>query len=742
MPNQLEQVDLSISGMTCSSCVATVERALNKVPGAQAAVNLATESAHILVPEGTKPSSLIEAVSKAGYTSKIRSDESESFSYSSDLGLRTILALILTVPIILISMWHSLHHRVEEILLTQLTSFGAPLPLFSATDWLLIALSAPVVLIIAWPIHRAALRNLAHPTMDNLISLGSLTAFIWSIYANSTGAGDLFTEVSASVVTLIIFGRYLESRAKRRAGSSLAELLSLAPKNVVINRNGSEVTIPVNEVAVGDLCIIRPGDRFPTDGIVIEGRSDIDNSLLTGESLPIEIQPGFEVIAGAINLSGRLVIKAKRVGSDTELALITKMVLTAQTEKAPIQRLADRISSIFVPTILLIAVATAFGWIWFGYTTSDAIRAAVAVLVIACPCALGLATPVALLVATGRGARSGIVLRRAAALESAKDIDVVLFDKTGTLTEGAMQVKSLVIPDLGSLNIGVTAAEILSAIYTLERESNHPIAIAIARNLAKQSISQLPISDVSEVAGQGVAGRVNFSSGALPVLIGKPESIRRATLSLHPELQNALSTSIDSGYSVALVAIDGIACALIAVGDSIRVDAKEVLHKLHSKNIDTWMLTGDNQLSASAIASELGIPEAKVISQATPEAKIETVKKLRADGKRVLMIGDGVNDAAALAEADLSVAMGTGTDTAIATADITLMRPELHSLLDALDLARRTFTTIRGNLIWAFAYNVILIPVAALGYLNPMYAGGAMAASSLFVVGNSLRLRR
>ena len=285
------------------------------------------------------------------------------------------------------------------------------------------------------------------------------------------------------------------------------------------------------------------------------------------------------------------------------------------------------------------------------------------------------------------------------------------------------------------------AAEILSAIYTLERESNHPIAIAISKNLAQQSIPQLPISDVSEIAGQGVAGRVHFSSGTLPVLIGKPESIRRATFALHPELQNALSTSIESGYSVALVAIDGIACALIAVGDSIRVDAKEVLHKLHSKNIDTWMLTGDNQLSASAIASELGIPEAKVISQATPEAKIETVKKLRADGKRVLMIGDGVNDAAALAEADLSVAMGTGTDTAIATADITLMRPELHSLLEALDLARRTFTTIRGNLIWAFAYNVILIPVAALGYLNPMYAGGAMAASSLFVVGNSLRLR-
>ena len=302
---------------------------------------------------------------------------------------------------------------------------------------------------------------------------------------------------------------------------------SLAPKNVVIHRNGSEVTIPVNEVAVGDLCIIRPGDRFPTDGIVIEGRSDIDNSLLTGESLPIEIQPGYEVIAGAINLSGRLVIKAKRVGSDTELARITKMVLTAQSEKAPIQRLADRISSVFVPAILLIAVATAFGWIWFGYTTSDAVRAAVAVLVIACPCALGLATPVALLVATGHGARSGIVLRRAAALESAKDIDVVLFDKTGTLTEGVMQVRSLVIPDLGSLNIGVTAAEILLAVYTLERESNHPMAIAITKNLAQQSISQLPISDVSEVAGQGVAGRVKFSSGALPVLIGKPESIRR-----------------------------------------------------------------------------------------------------------------------------------------------------------------------------------------------------------------------
>jgi len=742
MSKQLEQVDLAISGMTCSSCVATVERALNRVPGAQAAVNLATETAHILVPEGTKPAALIEAVSKAGYSARLRSDESESFSYSSDLGLRTLIAALFTIPIVVISMWHSVHHRLDDLLLTQLDKWGAPLPLYSAADWLLIALSAPVVLVIAWPIHRAAIKNLAHPTMDNLISLGSLTAFIWSIYANSTGAGDVFTEVAASVITLIIFGRYLESRAKHRAGSALAELLSLASKQVVVLREGKELTIPIHEVVINDLCVVKAGDRIPTDGKVVEGASSVDNSLLTGESLPIEITIGSEVIAGAINQSGRIIIRATRIGSDTELARITKMVLAAQTEKAPIQRLADRISSIFVPVILLLAAITAGSWLALGYSLSEAVRAAVAVLVIACPCALGLATPVALLVATGRGASSGIVLRRAAALEAANQIDVVIFDKTGTLTKGAMEVRSIVMPNLDELKIGVSAGEVLAAIRTLERESNHPIAHAITRELSRQGVGTLPASEFSEVSGQGIAARLQFTAGQHPVLIGSPDSIRRATVSLHSELQAVISRTKENGSSVALVAIDGIACALIEVGDSLRQDSRDVVSELQQQKISTWMVTGDNENSAHAIAAEVGIAYENVIAHATPESKIAKVKELRSAGKKVLMVGDGVNDAAALAEADLSVAMGTGTDTAIATADVTLMRPELHSLLDALSLSKRTLRTIRGNLIWAFAYNVVLIPVAALGLLNPMYAGAAMAASSLFVVGNSLRLRR
>ncbi|NDH38251.1 MAG: cation-translocating P-type ATPase, partial [Actinobacteria bacterium] len=421
--SSIEQVDLNIEGMTCSSCVATVERSLNKVPGAKATVNLATETAHILVPQGTATKALIDAVKAAGYSAKLRTDESESFSNTRRLGLRVFLSLLLTIPVIVLSMWHSLHFQLDDYLLDVIADLGLPAPLYSPTGWLVIALSAPVVLILAWPIHRAALRNLLHPTMDNLISLGSLTAFIWSIYANSTGAGDIYAEVAASVVTFIIFGRYLESIAKRRAGSALSHLLSLNPKEVIILRGGEEVVAPIENLVIGDRCIVKPGERFPTDGVVIEGIGSVDNSLLTGESLPVEVRPGSEVIAGAINQSGRLIIEAKRVGSDTELSRITKMVLAAQAEKAPIQRVADRISGVFVPIVVLIAIATLSTWISLGNDLAPSIAAAVAVLVIACPCALGLATPVALLVASGRGANRGIILRKVAVLEVAPKID-------------------------------------------------------------------------------------------------------------------------------------------------------------------------------------------------------------------------------------------------------------------------------------------------------------------------------
>ena len=738
----LEQIDLSISGMTCSSCVATVERSLNKVPGARATVNLATETAHILVPEGTGSKTLIEAVSKAGYSAKLRTDEMESFSQSRRLGFRVLLSALLTIPVVVFSMWHQLHYRIEEFILQQLENFNLPAPLYSPTGWLVIGLTAPVVLIIAWPIHRAALRNLAHPTMDNLISLGSLSAFGWSIYANSTGAGDIYAEVAASVVTFIVLGRYLESRAKKRAGSTLAHLLSLNPKEVTILRGNEEVRAPIQNLQIGELCVVRPGDRIPTDGVIVEGVSAIDNSLLTGESLPIDVAPGTEVIAGAINKNGRIVIQARRVGNDTELARITKMVLTAQGEKAPIQKLADRISSVFVPIVMLLSIATLATWLALGNPLQDSIRAAVALLVIACPCALGLATPVALLVATGKGASQGIVLRKTSSLEIAPKITTVVFDKTGTLTTGVMKVQNITIPDLGKDSAGVTTHELLMAVHALENESSHPIASAITQHLSQQGIARKKISDFVDTPGQGVAARVTFGDRQMPVLIGTPESIRRATISLHPEIESAISAARLRGNSIALVAVHGIASAVFEVGDSLRSDAAETIAAFHSRQIETWLITGDNEAAAHQIAIEVGIPTKNVIALASPERKISKIKELRSSGEKVLMIGDGINDAAAISEADLSMALGTGTDTAIASADITLLRPQLASAILALNLSKNTLRIVRANLGWAFIYNVIGIPIAALGLLSPMYAGGAMAASSLFVVLNSLRLNR
>ncbi len=735
----LEQIDLSIEGMTCSSCVATVERALNKVDGAQATVNLATESAHILVPRGTQLRALTDAVKSAGYSAKLRSNELESFANSRNLGWRLVLAILLTIPVIALSMWHSIHWRIDDLILEQLARFSIPAPLYSATGWLVIGLSAPVVLLLAWPIHRAALRNLSHPTMDNLISLGSLTALTWSIYANSTGAGEIYAEVSASVVTFIMFGRYLESIAKRRAGSALAHLLSLSPKEVRILRGSEEVTAPISNLQIGDKCIVRPGERFPVDGRVIEGVSSVDNSLLTGESLPIEIAPGANVIAGAINRSGRVVIEALRVGSDTELSRITKMVLTAQAEKAPIQRLADRISSIFVPVVLFLAIATLLTWLALGNELAPSISAAVALLVIACPCALGLATPVALLVASGKGASSGIIFRKTSVLEIAPKVDTVIFDKTGTITTGKMQVLTELFVDSGS---SINRREIEMAVLTLERESSHPVALAIAEHLASKGIARKPISDFIETPGQGVAARISFGDRSLPVLIGTPESIRRATLSLPREIESAITEANVRGSSVAIVAIDGGALAFYEVGDTLRSDSAKVIETLQGRSIDCWLVTGDNENSARSIATQVGIPDSRVISSATPEIKIELVNKLRAEGAKVLMIGDGINDAAALSAADLSMAMGTGTDTAIASADITLLRSSLTSVLSALSLAKQTLRTIRANLGWAFIYNLIGMPIAAVGALSPMYAGGAMALSSLFVVLNSLRLNR
>ncbi|MFM1967882.1 MAG: hypothetical protein RL590_739 [Actinomycetota bacterium] len=738
----LEQIDLNISGMTCSSCVATVEKSLNKVPGAKATVNLATETAHILVPEGTSPKSLIEAVTKAGYSAKLRTDETESFSRSRGMGIRVLISALLTIPVVVLSMWHSVHYKVDDFLLDQLRNLNIPEPLYSATGWLVIGLTAPVVLIIAWPIHRAALRNITHPTMDNLISLGALSAFGWSIYANSTGAGDIYAEVAASVVTFIVLGRYLESRAKKKAGSALAHLLSLNPKEVTILRGGEEIKAPIANLQIGDRCVVRPGDRIPTDGVIIEGVSAVDNSLLTGESLPVDVHPGTNVIAGAINTSGRLVIEARRIGNDTELARITKMVLTAQGEKAPIQKLVDRISSVFVPIVIALSIATFAAWYFLDNPIQDAVRAAVAVLVIACPCALGLATPVALLVATGKGASQGIVLRKTSSLEIAPKITTVVLDKTGTLTTGVMKVQSITVPDLGKNSPGITQHDLLMAVHSLENESSHPIAGAITRYLTDQGVGRKTLSEFIDTPGQGVAARVSFGENSLPVLIGTPESIRRATVTLHPEIESAIAAARLRGNSLAVVAVDGVAVAVFEVGDSLRTDAAATIKAFQERKIQIWLITGDNEAAAHQIALEVGIPTKNVIALATPERKIAKIKELRASGENVLMIGDGINDAAAIAEADLSMALGTGTDTAIASADITLLRNTLGTAISAINLAKNTLRIIRGNLGWAFVYNVIGIPIAAFGLLNPMYAGGAMAASSLFVVLNSLRLNR
>ena len=728
--------------MTCSSCVATVERALNKVPGVQATVNLATETAHILAPEDVKTSDLIDAVKKSGYEARLRTDESESFSNSRGLGVRVLLALVLTIPVIAISMWHDLHNRIEDFLLNQLQNFGLPIPLYSATAWLAITLSAPVVLLLAWPIHRAALRNITHPTMDNLISVGSLTAFIWSIYANSTGAGDIYAEVAATVVTLIMVGRYLEARAKKSAGSALANLLSLNSKEVTVANGILETITPIAHVRVGDHCVVRPGDRIPVDGVIVKGTSALDTAFIAGESLPVDIKAGDRVLAGSINRGGHIVVEAQRVGSETELSRITKMVLTAQTEKAPIQRLADRISSIFVPIVFLLSIGTLVAWLASGASTQKAVSAAVALLVIACPCALGLATPVALLVASGRGARKGIVLRKPSALEVAPKIDTIVFDKTGTITSGSMQIINSAQSHSNVAKLGIPESEVNSAIFTVVRESNHPVARAVSESLLSHGASRLDFSELQESSGVGVAARVSIGQQQLPVLIGSPDAVRRATLNLPNEIEDAISHARQNGNSVVAVAIDGLAISSFEVGDRIREDAAEAISEIRSRGITTWLISGDNETSTRSIASHVGIPQENVISSASPEKKIEKVKELKADGASVLMIGDGVNDAAALANADLSIAMGTGTDTAISIADLTLMRPNLGAVIESLDLSRQTLQTIRMNLGWAFIYNVIGMPIAALGYLNPMISGGAMALSSLFVVVNSLRIAR
>jgi Cu+-exporting ATPase len=742
----LEPTTLAIEGMTCSSCVNAVEKALNNMEGVRATINFATETAHVMAPADMDIKELIKTVEKAGYKASLLQDAQSVTLHSKKSARALFFAFIFAVPAVALSMVMSWHHSIDMWIHDQLDVFGLPHPLYSATAWLVIALSAPVVLFVAWPIHRAALRNLKHPTIDNLISMGSIAAFTWSIYANSTGEGDVYTEVAAGVIFFVILGRFLETRAKARAGAALSSLLALGSKEVTIVRGGFPLIVPIEQLQIGDEFEVRPGDRVATDGIVVSGQSAVDNSMLTGESKPVDVGPGSQVIGASVNHNGRLIVRATRVGSDTELARITAMVISAQGTKAPIQRLADRVSAVFVPIVTVLSIATFAAWYYSGYSLTQSISVAITVLVIACPCALGLATPVALLVASGRGAQRGIVLREPRVLEVARKVDTVVFDKTGTLTEGVMNVQNATISAAAGSVLGASFASlvnettILSSANAIESANSHPVALAISRYALAGGAKNVVATDFSVTPGSGAAGRVNLGSQSPVVLIGSPAAVAHSCTDFHPEIKAAVTAGQNAGLTVSVLAWDGVALAVFAVGDQLKSDAAETITNLKSMGITPWLVTGDSAEVASSVALTVGIDSEHVVSAAMPETKLQIVEKLKAEGRCVLMIGDGINDAAALTAADLSMAMGTGTDTAISSADITLMNSGLGSVISALKLSQKTLKIIRLNMGWALIYNVIGLPIAALGYLQPIYAAGAMALSSLFVVTNSLRI--
>ena len=622
-------------------------------------------------------------------------------------------------------------------------------PIAPISIWFVVALSIFVVLVLAWPIHRAAIKNLLNPTMDTLVSLGSLISLGWSIYSLATYQAkdemlNVYTEVSASVIFFVMLGRYLEHRAKRKAGSALAELFKLSASEVEVQAAGGNITIPIDQLQVGDIFVVKPGDRIATDGQVISGYTTINNAFLTGEVTPIEINVNDLVFAGSINNNGNILVKATRIGSDTELARITRMILAAQSEKAPAQQLADKISRVFVPVVLLLSIATFTAWYLTQADLAKSITTAVAVLVIACPCALGLATPIALMVASGKAAKSGIVIRSPRSIEKAVGITDAVFDKTGTITTGQMVLleMTLINNPLTSSSTAISTSELLSYALSIESMDSHPIAVALAAALQKQGVAKFEVSDFEHSTGVGVAARVKSKSSdtSKAVLIGSPLSIARATTEFSPKLTDAINAATQRANSVAVLAIDGLAYGVFEIGDQIKPESKLAIERLHKAGINTWLVTGDSESAGISMGASVGIPIDHIFATATPEDKLVFVENLQQKGK-VLMIGDGINDAAAIAKSDLSMAMGSGTDTAIAAADITLIRPSLIAVLDALAISQKSVRIIKSNLGWAFFYNLAFIPVAASGNLSPMYAAGAMSLSSLFVVLNSLRIR-
>jgi P-type Cu+ transporter len=741
----MSRLDLPIEGMTCSSCAGRVEKSLNRIAGVEATVNFATERATVSFDPGrVDPEELVGAVEEVGYTASLPESErgggeAAEPDPTEELRRRLIFAAVLSLPVLAMAMIEALQ--------------------FENWQWLSLQLATPVVLWAGWPFHKAAWQNLRHGavTMDTLISLGTLAALGWSLYAlffgdagmngmkmpfqlvteRGAGADQIYLEVAAVVTTFILAGRYFEARAKRRAGAALEALLDLGAKDVaLLDADGSERRIGVEELAVGDRFVVRPGEKVATDGVVESGSSAVDQSLVTGESVPVEVGPGEEVVGATINVGGRLVVRATRIGEDTALAQIARLVTEAQSGKAPVQRLADRVSAVFVPVVIALAVGTLGFWLGNGAGASFAFTAAVAVLIIACPCALGLATPTALLVGTGRGAQLGLLIKGPEVLESTRLIDTVVLDKTGTVTSGEMSVVAVHAAP------GVDEAEVLRLAGAVEDASEHPIAAAIAAR-AKEEFVLLPaVEAFASEAGLGVRGTVGDREvvvgrvSAVSTLFGIAEQSRHQ---LQPELAAARDESEARGQTAIAVGWDGEIRGLVVVADTVKPSSREAIAQLCDLGLRPVLLTGDNEATARAVAAEVGIDE--VIAEVLPAEKAATVARLQSEGRTVAMVGDGVNDAPALAQADLGLAIGTGTDVAIEASDITLISGDPRAVGDAIRLSRRTLTTIKGNLFWAFAYNVAALPLAAAGYLNPIIAGAAMAFSSVFVVTNSLRLR-
>ncbi|MFE6931055.1 heavy metal translocating P-type ATPase [Streptomyces sp. NPDC057699] len=742
------RVELAIGGMTCASCAARIEKKLNRMEGVEATVNYATEKARVAFAEDVSVDDLIATVEATGYTAQppapprpepgdtgtpaaAGGEDGRADGELRSLRQRLVTAVLLAAPVIAMAMIPALQ--------------------FEYWQWLSLTLAAPVVTYAAWPFHRAAWTNARHgaATMDTLISVGTSAAFLWSLWAlffgtagmpgmthpfeftisRGDGAGNIYLEAAAGVTAFILAGRYFEARSKRKAGAALKALMELGAKEVTVVREGREVTLPTSALRVGDRFLVRPGEKIATDGTVVEGSSAVDVSMLTGESVPVEVSAGDPVTGATLNAGGRLVVEATRVGSDTQLARMATLVEEAQSGKAAAQRLADRISAVFVPVVIGLALATLGFWLGSGAGLTAAFTAAVAVLIIACPCALGLATPTALLVGTGRGAQLGILIKGPEVLENTRRADTILLDKTGTVTTGRMTL--LKVHAAGTTD----EAEVLRLAGALEHSSEHPIARSVAEGAAAR-VGALPTpEDFANVPGLGVQGVVEGHA----VLVGREKLLAEWAIGLPEELREAKDLAERNGRTVIAVAWDGEARAVLEVADAVKDTSAEAVRRLRALGLTPVLLTGDNKAVAESVAAEVGIDQ--VIAEVMPQDKAEVVRKLQAEGRTVAMVGDGVNDAAALAQADLGLSMGTGTDAAIEAGDLTLVRGDLRVAADAIRLSRRTLGTIRSNLFWAFAYNVAALPLAAAGLLNPMIAGAAMAFSSVFVVGNSLRLR-